>query len=421
MLNRKTPSRRLIFITLGLTYIAVGILGTLPGASLLRLAHNTHVSLETVGSMFTISALGFMLGAVLAGTLTRYVKSRYWMILGLVLLVGGALITAFTDSFALLLLGQTAKGFGFGFIDIGLNNIATASFTDNLSENLNNIHGMYGLGALLGPLILAFGLQFFASMPMAYIVGSVVALIPIVLALIQNLPEASIVSPLPTNQRGAGVDPEHSVMRQRLLWLIVLSISLYAGAEIGFGNWIVTTVSQSAGISLALAAPVATAFFLGLTAGRLGGAQVLRMGWLSERRLLYTALIGGAASGVLAALFPGQLLIVYIASCLVGCFYGPLFPSLMAIASRHFVYALSLVNSVMMVGTGASAMLIPAGMGLLIPVVGISWVTIIPPIACLLVILPMTLANRVQPGLFRERGYLSPVVLSRAQENLEIV
>ena len=49
-----------------------------------------------------------------------------------------------------------------------------------------------------------------------------------------------------------------------------------------------------------------------------------------------------------------------------------------------------------MIGTGASAMLIPATMGALIPVLGINWVIAIPALCCLAVILPMTLANRAQ-------------------------
>jgi fucose permease len=167
-------------------------------------------------------------------------------------------------------------------------------------------------------------------------------------------------------------------------------------AELGFGNWIVSVVSKSAGISLALADPVATAFFIGLTAGRLGGAQLLRRGWLSEKRLLYLALLGGTLAGVLVAIFPGQLLIVYGASALVGCFYGPLFPSIMAITSRRFARAIGPVSSVMMIGTGASSMLVPALMGALIAVLGINWVIAIPALCCLLMLVPMALANRAQ-------------------------
>jgi predicted MFS family arabinose efflux permease len=73
MVNTALPNRHLLLMTLGLTYIAIGMLGALPGASLIRLASNTHVSLEVAGSMFTISALGSMLGIVLSGSLMRYI------------------------------------------------------------------------------------------------------------------------------------------------------------------------------------------------------------------------------------------------------------------------------------------------------------------------------------------------------------
>lgn len=392
---RTAFSPRLIFFTLGLTYIATGIIGTLPSASLIRLASNTHVSLEVAGGIFTISAFGFLLGAICAGTLTRFVKPRYLLAFGLFALAGGSLITALTTSFPVLLLSQGSKGLGFGFIDIALNTIATLAFQAALSEKLNIIHGMYGLGALLGPLILAASLQFFDSLPLAFVVGAITALITIVLLLVQAVPDL----PRKTEEEHAqarGTGELRAVLAQGLLWLMVLQIGFYACAEVGFGNWLVTAVSESAHISLALAAPVATAFFIGLTAGRLGGAQVLKLGWLSETRLLTIALLGGAAYGGLVAIFPAQPLVSYGASALVGCFYGPLFPSLMAITSRRFVHAIGPVSTVMMIGTGATSMVVPAAMGLLIPIVGINWVMAIPAACCLIVLVPLALANRSQ-------------------------
>ena len=394
MLHTTAPKHRLLLLTLGLTYIATGILSALPGASLIRLAHNTHVSLEVAGGMFTASALGFLLGAVLTGILTRSVKPKYLLACGLLLLGTGSLLIALTDSFSLLLVGQILKGFGFGFIDIALNTLATLAFKENLSEKLNTIHGMYGVGALLGPTILALALHFFDNLPLAYLVGAGVASVTITLILGQDAPALPRIIHKSTREHTASTGEMRKVLRQGLLWLMILQISLYVCAEVGFGNWIVTAVSQSAGIGLDLAAPVATAFFVGLAAGRLGGALVLKRGWLSETRLLYLALYGSVVSGVLVAIFPGQLLIAYSASVLVGCFYGPLFPSIMAITSRRFLHVIGPVSSLMMVGTGAGSMLVPALMGLLIPVIGINWVIAIPALCSLAVVIPMTLANR---------------------------
>lgn len=83
MVNSTFPNRRLLLMTLGLTYIAIGMLGMLPSASLVRLASNTHVSLEVAGGMFTFAAIGGMLGVVLSEFLIRYIKPKYLLMLGL--------------------------------------------------------------------------------------------------------------------------------------------------------------------------------------------------------------------------------------------------------------------------------------------------------------------------------------------------
>jgi len=396
MVNRALSNHRLLLMTLGLTYIAMGMLGALPGASLIQLARNTHVSLEVAGGMFTLSAFGDLLGAVLSGFLMRSIKPKYLLMLGLFFVGSGSTTTALTSSFLVLLIGQMLVGLGFGFIDPSLNTMATLAFQETLSEDLNTIHGLFGLGALLGPLLLAFGLHFFNSLELSYFGGTSVAAIIILLVLPQQLPE------LPrraTNvqQKRAANGERQNVLRQGFLWLMVLQLSIASAAQIGFRSWIVTAVSQSAAISLALAAPVATAFFLGMTAGQFFGAQVLRQGWISEKHFLYAALLGGFFWSVIAAIFTGHVLISYVASVLVGCFYGPLFPCIMAITSRRFVHAIGPVSSIMIISTDVGSMIVPSAMGLLIPALGINWVMAIPALCCALMFLPMALANRAQP------------------------
>jgi fucose permease len=64
----------------------------------------------------------------------------------------------------------------------------------------------------------------------------------------------------------------------------------------------------------------------------------------------------------------------------------------MAIASRWFVHALGAVSSVMLVSTGAAGMVLPALMGVLIPLIGVNWVMAIPAAVCLLIAIPLSLA-----------------------------
>ena len=94
----------------------------------------------------------------------RYKQPKYLLMLGLFLLGSGSTAIPLTGSFPVLLLCLTLVGLAFGFIDPSLNAIATLTFQKRLASNLNTLHGLFGLGPLLGPLILAFGLQFFKNL-----------------------------------------------------------------------------------------------------------------------------------------------------------------------------------------------------------------------------------------------------------------
>ena len=386
-------NRRLLFYTLFLAYICAGIISVLPGASLLLLAENTHVSLAIAGSSFTLSALGFIIGVLIAGLFSTKLNSKYILMGGIGLMSLAGAITPVTHSFSVLLITQLIKGVGFGLIDVSINTIVTLAFHDTLGETLNNVHSSFGIGSLSGPLLLSLSLQMLDEALWAYLVGAVAGFVVIFLLIRQSVPE------IPTqNDKQRQQQPSlfRNVFREPLLWLMALQIALYVGAELGFGNWIVTVLSQSAAISLALAAPAATAFFLGLTIGRLLGGQVLRRGLLSENQLLYISILGGYISGILVAIFPGQIVVSFGASALVGLFYGPLFPGIMAMASREFVNTIGIVSSVMLVSTGSAAMVLPALMGILIPVIGINWVLVLPAFCCLLIIVPLILTNGQQ-------------------------
>ncbi len=393
--HRAVPklNRRLLIFTLFLAYICAGIISVLPGASLLLLAENTQVSLAIAGSSFTLSALGFIIGVLIAGFFSTKFNSKYILMGGLGLMSLAGAITPVTHSFSVLLIAQLIKGVGFGIIDVSINTILTLAFQDTLGETLNNVHSAYGIGALSGPLLLSLSLQMLNEALWAYLVGAVAGFVVFFLLIRQTVPEIPNQN---DKQRQQQTSLYPNVFRQPLLWLMALQIALYVGAELGFGSWIVTVLSQSASISLALAAPAATAFFLGLTIGRLLGGQVLRRGLLSEKQLLYISILGGFISGIVVAIFPGQIVVSFGACVLVGSFYGPLFPGIMAMASRQFVNNIGIVSSVMLVSTGSAAMVLPALMGILIPVIGINWVLVFPAFCCLLIIVPLLLAHRRQ-------------------------
>lgn len=398
-------SRRLLFYTFYLAYIAAGILSILPGPTLSLLAAHTGISLALAGWIFTCGGTGFALGAFAAGTMNKMLSSKAILMAGLLLMGTMGLAIPFIHSFPLLLLTIFIKGLGFGCVDVGVNILSALAFHDTLGASLNGLHSSFGIGSLVAPLLLSAALAALHDFAWAYIVGSVAALACALLLMRQRPPVTPAGARVPQFEPGryrevkrpaSSKAASRSILWQVLLWLMVLEFFFYIAAEVGFSDWIVTAVNTSASIELALAAPTATAFWLGLTVSRLLGSQALKRALFSEHQLLYLCITGGGVCGLLVAIFPGQLLIAYSASALYGFFLGPIYPGLMTIATRWFVDNLNTISGVLLVCCGISGMIFPVMMGALIASAGVSWGMMIPPLACLLIAIPLFVATRRQ-------------------------
>lgn len=388
--------RRILFFTLFLAYISTGIIAILPGPALAVIAGHTHVTLDVAGWLFTSSSLGFSCGVILAGWLSSRLNGKYLLMIGMLVMGSMAIILPSTHSFAFLLIAVFILGIGFSFVDVSVNILVTLAFHDSLGETLNFLHSAFAIGALIGPLLLAFFLQAIHSAFPAFGTGTILALVAALLLALPYIPRVS--QPVTANNEPSGSTRETmwSIFGQVVLWLMMLQMFLYVGSEVSFGDWVSTAVSQGARVSVVIAAPAVTMFWIGLTTGRLLGAQLLRRGLWSEIRLLYTSFIGGGIAVLVVAFFAHSVWIAFGASLLAGLFFGPIFPGIMAIASRRFVHVLGLASSVMLFGAGTSGIVLPLLVGILITHVGISWGMAVPALTCLLIAIPfaMTLSRR---------------------------
>jgi fucose permease len=388
---QKQSKSRLLFFTLCLAYVATGIVTILPGPSLVLIAKHVQVPLDVAGWAFTSSSLGFTGGVLLAGVISKRFGPKVLLMCGMVTMGAMALIVPWTHSYILLLASEFMLGIGFSFVDVSVNVIVTMAFHDVLGETMNNLHSTFGFGALIGPLLLSLALQTVHDPVWAFAVGTVIAFATFALLISQHIPRYTK-SNETVQAKEVHRTVAHNIFLQAALWLMALQLFLYVGAEVSFGDWITTAVSQGALVSLVIAAPAATLFWLGLTVGRLLGAQAIRHGLLNEKQLLYISFIGGGTMGLLVAAFPGLLWLGFGGSLLVGFFFGPIFPSVMTLASSRFVHALDTVSSVMFFSAGASGIAIPVMVGILIAHEGISWGMAVPALICLLILVPFVLA-----------------------------
>lgn len=389
-----------LFAICCLAYIANGLMGVLPSSSLALLAQHTRVPLSTAGLTFTGSAFGTILAVILSSYLVKKIGAKLVIMFGLVGLIATSLIIPTTENFNLWLLAQTLQGASGTFISVGLVLTLTFNFGDRLSEKLNMLHGSAGLGSLFGPVLLSFTLSQTHNLLTAF---GVVALVSILcLFALYTLRFISKAPAQQNEEQPAHAAPQISPMqicKHALFWFMALQICLYVGAESGFSNWLVTSISQTASIALPLATPAATLFWVGITIGRILVAQLTKRGLITGVRLLYICIIGGCLSGLLVTASLNVPAICFVGSLLEGIFIGPIYPSLQSIATRRFSRTPALISCVVLVSTGLAGMTIPLSIGMLIPFLGTRGSMIIPALLCLCVAIPFALANKSERKL----------------------
>jgi len=160
-------------------------------------------------------------------------------------------------------------GFGNGLEDAAWNawigNMASAN------EILGFLHGFYGLGATLSPLIattmITKGNMPWYSFYYIMIVGAVIELAVSVAAF---WPETGAkfraAHPRTTDKKGGRTK---EALANRVTWICAMFLLVYVGIEVALGGWIVTFMIRVRKGSPFASGMSATGFWLGVTAGRM--------------------------------------------------------------------------------------------------------------------------------------------------------
>jgi MFS transporter, FHS family, glucose/mannose:H+ symporter len=136
-----------------------GVLMGIYGPILVAVSTRFHVSIVTAGTLVGIHFLGALFGAAafwLLGTRVpskRLLTASYtWLAVGLFVLI----MAGVPRSFPLFCCGALFAGVGFGGLDYGLSQIFAAGYGERKTAMLNLLHGCFGIGTTLGPLLVGF-------------------------------------------------------------------------------------------------------------------------------------------------------------------------------------------------------------------------------------------------------------------------
>jgi fucose permease len=282
---------------------------------------------------------------------------------------------AVSPSFVLLLAAAIPLGFGAGAVDAAMNHFVARHYS---SRHMNWLHGCWGVGATLGPVIMGLALAQTAGSAAADagVLGSGWRLGYLAIGALQLLLATAFVfslklwalepdsPPAQLTQVDAQVKP---AARPVALWLAPFLFFLYAAVEVGTSLWAATILIEQLNVSSAAASVWVSGYFAAIMAGRFAIGLVSAR-WGNRRLVRYglmIALLGAllVSVGTSVVGLPTWLALAGLVLLGLGC--APIYPSLMHEAARRFDAATAQRVIGRQVGTAyVGCMVVPAALGL---------------------------------------------------------
>jgi fucose permease len=217
------------------------------------------------------------------------------------------------------------------------------------------LHGCFGAGAMLGPLLLGRVLEAGRSWRVGYaVVAGALCAVTLALALWRRRLDAA-----PGMVTGAVTvpvsDPQLAEMVRRPgTWLAAGLFFLYTGLEVIPGRWAYSLLAESRGMAPELAAGAVAAYWGSLSVGRvLLGAVARRV----PPRLVLRACLAGTPVGSLLLWTGGDGASSLIGLALLGLCFAPVFPLMIGltperVGSSHAGHAIGLQVAAAALGGG---------------------------------------------------------------------
>lgn len=324
-------STALLLAVIYFSFIGLGLPDTLLGAAWPAVRADTGASLGMAGMVSLVISSGTVISSLISDRLLRRFgtgRVAFFSVLSTALALWGF---SCAKSFPWLLLMAVPLGLGAGAVDTGLNNFVALHYK---ARHMNFLYCFWGLGAMGGPLIMAFWLSRGDLWREGYRCAS----------LFQFLPSILLGLSLPLWKRVETPSEEREACSKNQLnnWTAcklpgaktaLAAFFCYCSLEIAAGLWSSSFLAECRGASPEAAAEYASVFYMGIALGRLFSGVVSSR--LSNRAIIrFGQLL--CAVGALLLLFPLPLPVAAAGLLLFGLGCAPLYPAMLQETPARF-------------------------------------------------------------------------------------
>ncbi len=331
------------------TFMALGTVTAALGPSLPFLADRTGVSIEVASGMFSAKAFGFLIGSFVAGRCLERVRAHGLLQISLAAAAMTLLAVPVAPDFGVVLAFLFVTGLFVGTVDVGANILIVWQMKDRVAPFMTGLHFIWGLGALLAPIIIVQLHHRTGSLWVPFAV--IAAMIAVCIVLYLRLP-----APPPLRVRQATTAP----LATRPLVILMAMFFLAGVMELSLAGFIFTYVYEGGLGNEQQAGWVNSSFYAALTGTRLLLAFLLLR--FSNRAILSWALALVVGSCALVLLLPKALGVVWIGVILCGMGQAAMFPLTLSLAPQYLP-AEGRVTSFMFLGASIGFVAIPWVLG----------------------------------------------------------
>jgi fucose permease len=222
-------------------------------------------------------------------------------------------------------------GFGLALQDAQFN--AYVARLPDAADKLGIVHAIYGIGALLSPIVATLLMKAKTPPPLFYFTDLAwcVASMTTLLTVFGFSGRSSSDGQSPsTMERDEGIASLRTVISSRAVWAALLFISLYNGAETGEAGWVVSFLMRERDGG-AMSGYTSAAFYGGLTSSRVMLLPLTAC--LTEKKAVALYAIIALAMQIVVWASP-SFLVDFIAIAACGLVMGPVYPVTVSLVTK---------------------------------------------------------------------------------------
>jgi fucose permease len=314
-----TSPRRLVLAAV-LAILAYGMIAAMLGT----LLPGFKMTPEQGGNVALAQAIGLIIASVSVGPLIDSRGKKTALLLGLSLAVIALFLLPVSGGYESTMALMFVLGLGGGMIVTGANALAGDINEVQRASTLNLLNMFFGLGGLLTPLI-AGRLLSGNAVALCYLVAGLTGLTLLV--------HVATKMPAPVGERGFKLSEVGVILGSPPLYLLALFLFLYVACEVGVWNWLARhLIAQGVAEDQALTI-LSLGFALGLLAGRVVVARILRR--IAAPNVTLAASVLTTATTYLA-LQTSDPSVAWVTVFCAGVAMAPVFPTTLAMTADAF-------------------------------------------------------------------------------------